>query len=431
MKSIFMRVAAVLLIMFISVPLFSCTAVNTDPFRSDAEASDPSVVYLNYYVWTDEALYASKAIDAFNILHKDIHISLITLKADNYENSLQQILNDPSKQIDLFGTKGIANTIQLVDDQQMYDMTHLVESSITDDSITIPCYGNMFNEITYNHSYYVMPTRTTCWALYYNKDLFDQAGLPYPEQLTWEEYRELAKSLTSGSGSTKVWGGYFVPWLPNFLALQYGSYLTDDDQQYARESIELLNSFYTDQSHLSYKNIQLSEDSSTDVYTKFKAGRVAMVPQGEWMVNVLLEDNTTTVNWDIAPMPIKDDMDPGTTFGQYQFIGISSSCEYPEEAFEFIKFLTGKNGATIYAQNAIIPAYTDSEIISIYQNAVNKESAKYFFEAKKYSEQIAISGYKDVMTSFSTNAENYFAGKVSLDEAMQQFEEERREIYHT
>jgi ABC-type glycerol-3-phosphate transport system substrate-binding protein len=98
-----------------------------------------------------------------------------------------------------------------------------------------------------------------------------------------------------------------------------------------------------------------------------------MVPQGEWMVNELISSKTD-VNWEVAPMPIDDGEDAGTTVGQYQFVSISSSCSHPEEAYTFMQFLCGKEGAEIYAQNAILPAYQDADITEAYLKITGKES---------------------------------------------------------
>lgn len=429
-KSLLTKILTILSILGMMLFLTSCSGNTTTsspslPFSS----TQNEYIELNYYVWADELLYITDAIDIYNATHKNININLIALSNTNYEDALKASLNNSEEQVDLFDTKGMATIIQFAEAGNAYNITDYVESNILDGTMEISAYGTLFNDITYHEQYYALPMRSTCWALYYNKDIFDNAGLPYPIHLTWEEYTSLAKALTHVEGTSKVWGGYFVDWWPNFLALQHGQYLTDDDQQYSRRSIELLNRFYNiDQSHVSYMDIINSPDPSTDVYTRFEAGEIAMVPQGEWMVNILLKDHTT-VDWDIAPMPIDQGMDENTTVGQYQYISISSSCKYPDEAFEFLEFLCGKNGASIYAQNAIVPAYTDEEIISSYQTASNKESTKYFFEAKKYPEQIAVHGYQETITSFSTNADRYFSGQITLDEAMDQFEKERNEIF--
>lgn len=429
-KSFIAKAATILITLGTVLPLLSCSGNSTAlPPSSLTPSVEKEPIELNYYVWTDELLYITDAIDTFNAAHKNIKINVIALSNTNYEDALKASLSHSEEQVDLFDTKGMATIIQFAENGAAYDITDYVENSILDGTIEISSYGTLFNDITYQGQYFALPMRSTCWALYYNKELFDNAGLPYPAQLTWDEYTSLAKLLTRTDGNSKVWGGYFVDWWPNFLALQHGQYLTDDDQQYSRRSIELLNQFYNiDQSHVSYLDIINSPDPSTDVYTRFEAGEIAMTPQGEWMVNILLNDHTT-IDWDIAPMPIDKGIDENTTVGQYQYISISSSCKHPDEAYEFLMFLCGKDGASIYAQNAIVPAYTDSDIINSYQAATNKESTKYFFEAKKYPEQIAVRGYQETISAFSENAGQYFSSQITLDEAMDNFEHARRQIF--
>ena len=44
---------------------------------------------------------------------------------------------------------------------------------------------------------YGIPFRSDFWVLFYNKDLFDAAGVEYPtNDMTWDQYAELAKKLT-------------------------------------------------------------------------------------------------------------------------------------------------------------------------------------------------------------------------------------------
>ena len=39
-------------------------------------------------------------------------------------------------------------------------------------------------------------------AVWYNKDMFDEAGIPYPTaDWTWDDFREIAKKLTKADGS--------------------------------------------------------------------------------------------------------------------------------------------------------------------------------------------------------------------------------------
>ena len=62
-------------------------------------------------------------------------------------------------------------------------------------------------------NFYAVPFRSDFWVLYYNKDLFDAAGVEYPSNdLTMEDYDALARKMTSGSGDTKVYGCHYHTW---------------------------------------------------------------------------------------------------------------------------------------------------------------------------------------------------------------------------
>ena len=155
-----------------------------------------------------------------------------------------------------------------------------------------------------------------------------------------------------------------------------------------------------------------------------------MAVQGEWMVNIL-NDDRTRVNWAVAPLPVPDGVSADTTTGQYQLASITSSSKHPEEAWEFLTFLTGESGASILAQNAIIPAYNNDEIAQEYGRAAGADGTDYFFRAQKYPEQISIAGYRETIDSFSTNAKLFFSGQYTLDQAMEMFDEERKGIFQS
>ena len=68
-------------------------------------------------------------------------------------------------------------------------------------------------ELMYNGKTYSLPYRNDWYVLYYNKDLFDAAGVEYPSNdMTWEEYYDLAAKMTSGEGSSKVYGSHNHTW---------------------------------------------------------------------------------------------------------------------------------------------------------------------------------------------------------------------------
>ena len=58
-----------------------------------------------------------------------------------------------------------------------------------------------------------LPASTGYYVLYYNKDIFDKAGVEYPSNdMTWADWETLAGRLASGSGNSKVYGGLLHTW---------------------------------------------------------------------------------------------------------------------------------------------------------------------------------------------------------------------------
>ncbi|WP_208246588.1 extracellular solute-binding protein (plasmid) [Rhizobium sp. T1470] len=78
--------------------------------------------------------------------------------------------------------------------------------------------------LTVDGKLYEIPNGWQCMVIYYNKLIFDAAGVKYPrEDWTWDDFLETSKALTSGEGAKKVYG-YGMPWF-NFA--HYPWFLTN------------------------------------------------------------------------------------------------------------------------------------------------------------------------------------------------------------
>ncbi len=380
-------------------------------------------VVLEFYTWSDEENYVGQVVDAYNSLKGReavrLHVIPNKLHGDwikNYDGSIGA---------DILGLRGNRNLLELQNKGILLDLRPYLQRG----NLDVRGFGNMYNEIEYKGGYYGLPTRSSCWVLFYNKEIFDSQGIPYPGQMTWEEYIQLSRKLTSGSGDGQVWGGYYPPWIFHMSAIQKGIYLLDDDLEPIRESLELTKRLYTSGSHMPYEEIA---DRSDDCRYDFGQGKTAMLISGEWMVNMLMEDEKSGLpvpDWDIAPLPVPEGVEEGTTAGMYQFAGITSTCKYPEAAYEFLEFLCGEQGARIYARNAMIPGWTNEEIRQIYEEAVGDRNIDLFFETQIVSEQPMWNRYDQLLELFKEDAELYMKNKISLEEAMEDFEEKRKQIW--
>ena len=67
-----------------------------------------------------------------------------------------------------------------------------------------------------NGDYYSMPYCNNINMVYFNKKMFDAAGVPYPDpNWTWADFRATAKKLTKGTGANKIYGAMLDVAEPN------------------------------------------------------------------------------------------------------------------------------------------------------------------------------------------------------------------------
>lgn len=392
--------------------------------QADTAAAD-GAVDLSFYIWSDEENYISKVVDQYNSSQDKIHVTLTSIPSDSYDDKLKVLLAGQSD-VDIVDIRGMAQATTYAAGDALLDLTDRIAASDLDTSK----YGDMWANSTYNDKYYILPTRTTCWALIYNADLIKEAGMEEPGQLTWTEYQAYADQLRdfydgkTAEDGTPIKAGYWVPWIYVFDAVQHGSYANDTDTQYLQESIELLKSLYSDGSHYTYEDVS---SGTYDYISEFENGHVALLPNGEWCVNMLMQaeaEGKTSVNWEVAPMPVPEGVEAGTSWGQFQFAGITATTKHPDEAFDFLQYLCGEEGSKIYASSGMIHAYSTDGAAQALKDASGKESVQVLFEAKKIQEQPTTEGYDQFLNAFNEQAQLYFLDEQDIDTTMTNFKDQ-------
>lgn len=161
------------------------------------------------------------------------------------------------------------------------------------------------NSFSYHDSLLALPDGALPMMLYYNRDLFDAAGVPYPDsKWTWTDMRNAAIKLTNSSRQPPIYGlggDATVDWLP--LVLQHGARLIDDPQHPQRlmfddpRVAEALQ-FYSDLIHVDQvtPSYQIMTKSNVSLQL-FASGQIAMLMQ---FMNV--RDNHWSFNWGVAPL---------------------------------------------------------------------------------------------------------------------------------
>jgi multiple sugar transport system substrate-binding protein len=194
---------------------------------------------------------------------------------------------------------------------------------------------------------YSMPATFSDVVLFYNKDLFDEAGLDYPAR-NWTQ-KELIAAATALTKDTNDDGkidqfGYNFPWWPVLLEMYGASIWSEDGKTCTLNSAEGVNAF---QSIVDARYVdkyaptadQLAEQGDWDM---FMAGKLAMFPTGPWAVQPF--NDNVSFTYDIAHMPAGSKQATLVFANSYAMAAASKN---KEAAWKFIAFATGPEGTKI------------------------------------------------------------------------------------
>ena len=201
--------------------------------------------------------------------------------------------------------------------------------------------------------YFGLPRDFQTIVLYYNKAMFDAAGVAYPTDIwTWDDLRAAAKLLTTdrdGDGKIDQWGFTADAYGPEALIApmvrSYGGDLVDvaagktllgSDE--AKAALAMIDGLYADGS---MPNDQQVESLGWD---PFLAGGAAMTLSGHWSVP---DYAALAFPWDIVAIPLGP-KGRVTTTNSAGFV-VSKDTKAPDAAVGFVKFATGIEGQTLAA----------------------------------------------------------------------------------
>ena len=217
-------------------------------------------------------------------------------------------------------------------------------------------YPQPLEAFQFNGELMCLPQNLSSLVVYYNRDLFDAAGVPYPEEgWTWDDFLAAAKALTrdvDGDGLTDQYGLGVENSLIRFTPFiwQAGGELVDDldrpttltiDTPEAREAIQ----FFIDLS-LVHKVVPTeAEVLAISDEDRFVNGTTAMLLQSRRVVPTLRQIQSFT--WDVAPLPQHEEAAGILHSDAYC---LSSTTENVEAAWKFIEFVNGPEGQPIAAR---------------------------------------------------------------------------------
>ena len=196
---------------------------------------------------------------------------------------------------------------------------------------------------TYDGKNYAVPKDVDTIALWYDKTLFDAAGVDYPTaDWTWEDLIDAAQTIHDKTGeygyamSCDDFQSGYANWIYSYdgSMIDYDTMTSGLDKPETIEAMNLLESLLRSGAMPSQEVV--SENGPSVL---LESGKLAMTTQGSWMLAEFKNNEYTAENCDCVELPMGSKT--GKRASIYNGLGwaASATTEHPDEAWQLIEYL--------------------------------------------------------------------------------------------
>ena len=275
-----------------------------------------------------------------------------------------------------------------------------------------------------------IPQNISSLVVYYNKDLFDDAGLAYPEDdWTWDEFLATAKALTldaDGDGRPEPYGlgtEASIFRLAPFVWQNGGELVVTEangtprklalDSRAAREAVEFFVALQTEHGVIPDALGEMAENSES----RFLNGRTAMFLNSRRGVPTYR--TIDTFDWDVAALPTGQ-REAGILHSDAYCM--AASTEDKDAAWTFIEFANSAEGQAIVARSGrTVPSLMEVASSSAFLDpAAKPANSRVWLDTVDTLRGVPVmAGWVDVEEFTEIELERAIFGRASVDEAIE------------
>lgn len=307
-------------------------------------------VTLDFWIFNEiaDADFYPTLVKDFEAAHPNIHVELTMYPEDNYDVKLQTAIaagQEPDLMLNFgpdYPSQGFLLPIDDALAEAGVDLSTFNQAIMGD--------GGEFS-CGWQGKIYCVGSYQGITAMFYNKDLFDAAGIPYPEPwppMTPDEFVDTACKLTDQSKG--VWGGAasdplsYLPWELFFSPDGRTATVNSPDMVH---QFEVLASGF-DRGCIPSSNLLDPWEQGRDFFAQ---GKVAMVVT-DWLD--LKKIDNAGINYGTTAPPAPAGYEP-YFFSWSDSTGVMSTTDHPDEAMAFIAFLATDGQKIQYETTGDIP----------------------------------------------------------------------------
>jgi multiple sugar transport system substrate-binding protein len=376
----------------------------TSAAPSDAGYTGPPAT-ITYSIWGDPTEIKSQQaiVDAFHAANPNITVKVTVSDWDPYWEKLLTSISGGAAP-DVFAMDGplfpdyqardVLLDLKPFIDRDGYDLGQLADQAVADFTTPDGQFG--------------LPRDLNVVALYYNKKMFDTAGIPYPDETwDWAKLTDVAKRLTlkAANGKASQWGFYTETTdMENYwseLVWQNGGDIISGDHKSSLVASDQAAAGLQFLQDLIWKHKVMPDPAAwpADSGDAFEQGQAAMEANGSWLVATHL---AAGIDFGIAPLP-KGPAGRATSINPTGAV-VYKGTKNPEAAWAFVKYLASPAAQTRIMQlKASLPV---NKAVLAGSFASSFDGAKVLADAIAYAHlKPSFKGYNDWTTALQDELE--------------------------
>lgn len=390
---------------------------------TEAPVAEPVTLNVVSFLTYNENAEGAEAqvVAAFQAAHPEITVNFQLLPYADYFTSLKTwIAGGTAPDV---ASLDLAMLGELAAGGSLADLNPLIAADNYDLSTY---YQSTLDMYKLNGGQFGLPASYSNVVLYYNKNLFDAAGLPYPDdKMDWATYVDYAKQLskdTNGDGTNEIFGTARL-WWPYYMLVTGATPFNADATKCTLTEQNAIDGFQAMVDlTLNYKVAPSANDlAAQDDWHMFEAGRIAMYPIGPWSITEF-NQVITDFDWDATTLPIGPTGEKATfLFGNAY--SILAGSQNQAAAMKFMEFVTGAEGDQIRQDSGfeIAPQKSVAENSFLASMEGKKPvNAKVFLDSAAFAKAVPTHAHwQQIADAIQAQLDSALLGDITVPEAMQ------------
>ncbi len=319
-------------------------------------------ITLMNFAQPQEKAILDKVVARFEKTHPGTTVKFISVTGDEYSAKIQAALAanqlpdvfylGPESVRQYADNKKVLNLAPYVKNVKGVDFNDLYENAVN-------AYRYDGKELGKGDAIYALPKDFGPFAFAYNKNLFDEYGIPLPSKdkpYTWDEFMDVCTKLTrdtDGDGQNDTFGtGLNVHWA--FIQFVWGNGTDFLDETKTKVNItdpkfvEALQ-FWADMTlgNSKYKPVTPSatQAQSLDTYQRWLKGELGFFPAGPWDLAAFNNPEVLNFDYDLIPWPVHTSANQTATYRGGVGWAVAATTKNPQQAAELALYLSADKEA--------------------------------------------------------------------------------------